>query len=464
MDKLRDFGLWVLTRAPSGEVLAELWEAASPDMPDTLACTPADASLLPAAVPARHAKHFTFDEGHAGRFTVFGARGASLAAGFVLAAQPSPLRYVEETLAVGERSTGEVVVFSPGLNTVHEPRDGEMTAPDRCEHYVRVLGGRRMAHLHTGTSMDQPDVRVPAETALLVQAACAAAGIAGVDAPEVGEDGALVMTAPFIDQLQVVGSMLNAVDTPLKKSLRGVLRAALDEAKDGRVENPLVLMCYSRGSLEVAAALRWLIDEEADGWDEDEEKEELEKLLRAAVTVVTLGNASRNFPDGPAYVHVSAAGDLVTASAGVTAERPGGAGRDAVFVEVESAWEKSSGEPHNASVVTSQYLEIMLAYNEQDTYRGLWEAAQRRGGLRVPRDAKELTAALVVLTLGKDWLWNPEKACEGVPPLPRESEARELLADVLGERFVEDVERRFEGVQPPSKLGLSAKPKYLRCL
>ena len=64
----------------------------------------------------------------------------------------------------------EVTIFIPGLNTVHEPLDGEMTTVDRLIHYVRVLQVVSMAQLHLGTSFDQAHLHVDAGSSPLFRA------------------------------------------------------------------------------------------------------------------------------------------------------------------------------------------------------------------------------------------------------------------------------------------------------
>lgn len=381
-------------------------------------------------------KTFNYDEGHAGRFSVPGnPDGASLSSDFIHK-QPNPLKYIMKHLSFrpaclpDTEPQDEVTIFVPGLNTLHQRKDAETTTPERLIHYVASTVIVPMAQIHIGTSFDQGGVRMPKNE--LLRKLISLPILPEEMRPE--EDGEiLIMQGRQIDAIQTFLSQYNIIDTPIKRAFRKLFESTRDRSIPA-----ITLVVYSRAAVEVEAALRKYISTCV---DEGEDKDLVEKRLRQKLTVLTVGPASSDYPDGPAYVHLAAWTDTLSNTLGVTAKHNvSGAGKDAVFLNCDSPYHPMSFENHNFGAVTSQYLGIVLAMNKAKGIRDLWEKAQR-GELKQPKDGGLLVRAMIKLTNGEEWIWNPEDTWKGVPenPLPQLGEAKAILAYALGDEFVERV-------------------------
>jgi hypothetical protein len=390
---------------------------------------------IPVFVDRSFAKRFNYDVGHSGRFTLFGSGGASLDAEFVLN-QPSPLLFLQEKLSFGQQHPDEVIVILPGLNTLHEPEGRARTAPMRVSHYRNLLGGTGMAHLHTGTQMDQGDIGVfpvPDDLADWLQE--------NDLIPESGirrlADEGWTVDARNRDGIQCALSSRNLIDTPIKDSLNQLFDAAVSAVEDD-TQPYLVVMAYSRASAETAAALRrW---KKKAVLTRSSNKTEVEEILRKAVTVVTLGACSNWFPDGPAYIHISMFEDSLTAKMGVHSEKQKGGGRDAVYLTANSPYSTAGSDAHNSGACILQYLNVMMRSNGAKTLREVY-AMGSAGALRVPENLSELHRAMIVATKGYEWLWTAEKAFVDVKALPSEDEARRTLDKAYGPGTYNDISR-----------------------
>ena len=156
----------------------------------------------------------------------------------------------------------------------------------------------------------------------------------------------------------------------------------------------------------------------------------METLLRRLVTVVSIGNSDRNWPDGPAYVHYSAMSDRpeggtdpLTQQLGVHAKAPTGAGSDAVFVHADGVF--YGFDAHNFGAVGAASLKLVMDLNGCQTYRQLWEKGHA-GALQLPN--LEQVAAKVVLTDGAKWIWDNQSAWAGVNLPSRETAAQVLTS------------------------------------
>ncbi|MCK6550605.1 hypothetical protein L6R52_32505, partial [Myxococcota bacterium] len=363
--------------------------------------------------------HASYDEGYCGQFSVPGGAGAAARAGDLLASG-RPLALIRDHLAFGRRETGETVVFMPGLNTLHRTKpgwEGETTTVDRLGHYVGVLGDRRMAQLHLGTDMDQGNAPVPVPPgvrALLEQNAGAlrAAGLM----PAI-EGDTVVFDARQRDRVEAALAQVGVPVSTFQETAIAVLRA--NEGTRAK----LVFMPYSRASIDLGAALVRYADDYVARHPElgpAEARRRVEAHLRETLTVVTIGNAFRSFPNGPAYLHLSAHTDPLTLAQGVRRDAPAGAGRDAVFLHYDGLFE--GFDAHNFGAAGAQALELFMEKNQATTYRALWEKAQR-GELRAP--TRDEVAAKSVLTGGPRWLWSPDVAARA--HLPTEAEARGIF-------------------------------------
>lgn len=349
-----------------------------------------------------------------------------------------------EELTGGSNERGEFTVFIPGLNTVHQPREGESTTVDRLRHYVRILD-LPMSQVHMGTSFDQGNVKVDPGPGQLIRVLFSSPLIP--DSLKAGSSGsAMEWDSRQLDRLQAALSKANAITTPVKDAVRKLVNTAIDAPS--AAGPPLVIVGYSRGSIEVEAALRGLIKSRLEDNEDGETtmtKEELEEKLRERVTIVTVGAATNRFPDGPAYVHIAAWTDPLASSSGVTERHdPSGGGRDAVFVNCDSPYHSDAFDNHNFGAITAQYVALILAHNDVHGFRQLWDLAHA-GKLRIPPKANELTRALIQLTRGYEWLWNPDAAWKDIPygALPSREDAINLLRTHMGDKFVDHILQNF---------------------
>lgn len=410
--------------------LADLYKEIGPGLPSDLKTTIVRKNPV-------EVLRFNYDEGHAGRYSVLDTSGGSISSDLVMK-QPDVSAFIKKHAwvrdEVAQETESELTVFVPGLNTFHEPHQGETTTLERLKHYVRVLGCVPMAQIHTGTSLDQGEARVDASGALLLQGFFKNTVVPNDLQPRY-EGNDMVWDPRQIDRLQAALSKYNLIDTPAKKSSRALLE--LSRVYDAA---PVVIVGYSRGAIELEAALRKHIDDSVVG---GEPLDEVEQRLRKRVTIVTIGSPTANFPDGPAYVHVAAWTDPLASSEGLTAENNAdGAGRDALFLNCGSPYNASSFDNHNFGALTAQFVSVTMFMNGVKGFRALWDKAQGNG-IKVPGDS--LIPAVIQLTRGFEWLWNEASAWKDIPfgALPSDEEAETILRKEVGEAFVERVLTNF---------------------
>ena len=297
-----------------------------------------------------------------------------------------------------------------------------------CSGDVQVLQ-RPMAQIHLGTDMDQGEVELPASGALVgfLEANRAALESAGV-MPHI-RDGRAVLEPRMRDSIETVLSSVGFARPLLQESIVELLQRNEEE------KQPLVLMPYSRSTAEVSGAMRRYKAEFVSAYMEEhgaavagDAVSAVEGLLRETVVVVSVGNVDRNWPDGPAYVHLAAVSDredggtdpLVQAR-GVSAAAPEGAGADAVFVNTDGVF--SGFDVHNFGAVGAPTLRLVMEMNGCETFREVWEKG-RAGPLQLP--AFDDVTAAVVLAGGTEWLWNSGTAYDGVT-LPSRADAAARL-------------------------------------
>lgn len=419
---------------PVVSLLDIIYSSVSPSLPKDVTSTPFTPSPLPdPATPLQ----FSTDEAHGGRLVVPNTFGASIPLSVALDS-PNFVTYVRSNLFFSASyaslpESEELVFFSPGLNTLLEPVDGEIVSITRLEHYTKVLAGFPMASIHTGTSKDQEAVMIDMPWWLRI-----ASRILPQSArPEAVQGGKLSFDAQAIDTMQTILSFVNHWDTPLKKSFR----ALFDMTK---TENavPFVLMTYSRASVECDAALRLHVKESK----KKERDSAIRARLRKYVTVVTIGNASRLYEDGPAYIHVASWSDTLTNLLGVNGKKRRGGGKDAVYLNFDSPWSSGADDNHNFSSGGSQYLALVMAETGAKGYRDLWEKGQLKGCLKEPNGVEELLRAMIKVTKGNEFLWKPEQAWNGLDKgiLPDRKEGLNIVRERMGDEFAEAVEMNFE--------------------
>ncbi len=371
----------------------------------------------------------SYDEGYCGHFSIPDQNGAAVFFERVMA-QPQPLQFIRNHLNFGTQDNGEQVIFTPGLNTLHSVKagwEGEQTALQRLEEQYQPILGIQMAHMHLGSDMDQGEAVVPlqAETRVFVEVKRPELEGAGI-MPELREDTA-VFDRRQRDRIETILSMYGRVRTIFGEHAIQLLEAS----KSAR--QPLVWLAYSRSSTELCQALKQYIQISVN--QRGESLAEVEGFLREHLTVLTIGNAVRGWPDGPAYIHYSAMSDRsewdlsqpklwgtdpLTVQRGVHARRPQGAGKDAVFLHYDGLF--YGFDTHNFGAVGAAALKLIMDMNGLTTFRALWEQGNR---LEIPSDWQ--IAAKVVLTAGEKWLWEKEKSLSSYR-LPSPEQARQILA------------------------------------
>ncbi|MEO0866997.1 MAG: hypothetical protein AAFY17_00855 [Cyanobacteria bacterium J06642_11] len=396
---------------------------------------PADIQIRRAEVqtPALQAMAFTssYDEGYCGHFSI-PAQGGVAADFDQVMAQPQPLGFIKNNLSFGAQDNGEWVILTPGLNTLHQVKpgwEGEQTAPQRLEDQYQPVLGIQMAHMHLGTDMDQGDAIVPLrpESRIFLEAKRPTLEAAGI-MPELRGDTAVFQRRQR-DRIETVLSLYGYVRTTFREHVIQLL----DASKQAR--QPIVWLAYSRSSSELCRALNDYI-QIAVG-QRGQSLSTVENFLREYVTVLTIGNAVRQWPDGPAYIHYSALSerseweasppmlwgtDPLTFNRGVHARQPQGAGKGAIFLHFDGLFR--SFDAHNFGTVGAAALKLIMDMNGVTTFRALWE---RGNSLKIPTDWQ--IAAKVVLTQGEAWLWDKATSLSTYG-LPSVAQARQILSDL----------------------------------
>ncbi|GAB0491301.1 hypothetical protein MMPV_002553 [Pyropia vietnamensis] len=422
--------------APSA--LLQLSSVVGADLPPDLAQTPTASPRLPSAPAAR----FNYDVGHDGRVSVPGSDGGSVDLEWVLGQLDpwvllrGPLAFAAPSYVPCEHERGEVAVLSPGMNTLHQSVDWERSsAMIRCQHYAHVLGpGWALCQLHCGTLLDQKDVTIdlttepPAVRTGLLAVATALKDAGLTDVPPV--EDSFTVPARWRDVLQSALSKFNAVDTRLKASYRQLIAlAAATEAEPSAAVPPrrLVLITYSRSTIAISAALRGFLESVPD-------RAGMAARLRTHLLVVTISACTRDFPVGPAYLHISSHRDRLVAALGVSATAPaGGGGSAAAFLHCDSPYKDGEFEAHSFATLICPFVAVLAATNGLRGWGALYEAATA-GQLVSPPDVAALTLAAAVASGADDFFFDPRSswASLGVATPPSHDAALALLRERVG--------------------------------
>lgn len=344
-----------------------------------------------------------YDEGHDGRFSVPGAEG-TVSMKDVLA-QRDPAAFIQQNLSFGSKGD-TLTVFVPGLNTPEPESERRLQ-----QQYSPVLGDRRMAHLHLGSDTDQGDVDFIVAPALAgpLQAQLPALARAGIAPALRNENGTTLarLNAGQRDRAEAVLVAAGLLETQTMVSVRDLLKAQLEGPGGPR---KLDLMLYSRGSIDGGAGIAsWIEDytqRNAPTMGQAGARASAQKLLRDNVLVETFGNASRQFPDGPQYIHWSASNDPLTRDVGSTAAHPRGGGKDALYMHYDGIFH--GFDAHNLGAVGAAATKLSLELNGVSSGRELYAAA--RAGKPIVSPTTEQVRARVEQTRGADWLWSPAVA------------------------------------------------------
>ncbi|MEL6602050.1 MAG: hypothetical protein AAFP20_02355 [Cyanobacteria bacterium J06614_10] len=396
------------------------------NLPDDVAFQPAEVQI-----PALADMAFTtnYDEGYCGHFSIPHGNGAAAAFDKVMA-QPDPMRFIKNNLNFGDYDNGEWILFMPGLNTLHKVKPGweqETTTPQRLREQYQPVLGMQMAQMHLGTDMDQGEAVVPinSEAQSFLESQRSQLDAAGI-MPRF-ENSQAIFGPRQRDRIESILSQYGFARPLFREHMVRLLKA------NETAQQPMVCLAYSRASTEICQALHDYIAATVQQRGESD-KAEVERFLRDHLTVLTIGNAIRTWPDGPAYIHFSAQSDRseggtdpLTSQLGVHAGAPAGAGQDAIFLHTDGIF--SGFDAHNFGAVGAATLRLIMDMNHLTKYRTLWERG-RSETLNIPN--YDQIAAKIVLTNGQKWIWKNETAWKGVQ-LPYEEDARQLLAS--GSKF-----------------------------
>jgi hypothetical protein len=345
-----------------------------------------------------------YDEAHDGRFSVPGSDG-TVSRDNVFR-QADPAAFIRDNLSYG-RNGDALTVFVPGLNTPEAESERRLR-----EQYSPRMNERQMAHLHLGSDNDQGPIEFTLDPAIAagLQSQAGVLSAAGVmPALRVGENGTTY--ARFEpgqrDRVEAVLVDVGLLQTEIMNSVSALLTSQLEGP---RGPQPLNLMLYSRGSIDGAAAIK--------GWIEDYTQRNSARLgpegaraaatqlLRENVLVETLGNSTRNFPDGPMYIHWSASNDPLTTQVGVTSTNPRGGGQNAVYSHYDGIYQ--GFDAHNFGAVGAAALQLTLELNGVGSSRELYARAQ--SGAQLVQPTSEQVRQRIQDTNGDAWLWNPDAA------------------------------------------------------
>ncbi|MEL6160057.1 MAG: hypothetical protein AAGJ95_09925 [Cyanobacteria bacterium J06554_11] len=391
---------------------------------------PEDVSFQPAEVEAPALADMAFftsyDEGYCGHFSIPQGKGAAAAFDQVMA-QPDPLQFIKNNLNFGARDNGEWILFMPGLNTLHKVKPGweqETTTPQRLREQYQPVLGMQMAQMHLGTDMDQGEAVVPITSEAQAFLESQRSQLDAADIMPRFEESQAIFNARQRDRIEAILSQYGFARPLFREHMVRLLTA------NETAQRPMVCLAYSRASTEICQALHDYIAAAMQQRGEIN-KAEIERFLHDHLTVLTIGNAIRTWPDGPAYIHYSAQSDRpeggtdpLTSQLGVHASAPAGAGQDAVFLHADGIF--SGFDAHNFSAVGAATLKLIMDMNGATQYRTLWERG-RLESLNIP--SYEQIAAKIVLTNGQKWIWKNETAWKGVQ-LPYEEDAQQLLSNL----------------------------------
>lgn len=462
----------VLSKLPSVAALDGLKDSISVEFPEDLEETNVPSSVkLPEGIDREKCSYYNYDEAHSGRFSTFGTGGATIDASFVIERE-NPLSFIRDKVSYGSRvGQKDCVVFVQGLRTASQPEElvPGMIASQRIECYSDTLNGMRISQVHTGTNLDQPNAKVNVNDTYGLKALTILLSIAGMEMANPDEEGNIEIPPTAFDIGQAVLSGRSVVDTPIKKTIRKLLPQA-------SADSPLILMVYSRGSIECNAALREYIEAHPD-------KEQAFQQLRAGVTVLTIGTATGGWPDGPAYIHLSSWEDTLPRMF-CNANRNLSAGADAVFLHNNSPY-PGKFDAHNFQAGTSQFLSIVMMSNSVRSLRQLWELGQYEdensrdngnssetnlcesllgcvkecfgkkssavggGKIKIPENVDKLTDAMISITDGHKYLWDKEgsmKISEKFRPLPDKEIAKSTLIESLPNytEEIQEISQKFK--------------------
>jgi hypothetical protein len=367
---------------------------------------------------------FDFDTGHDGQFTVFGSAGASLNSDAVFAqTKLPPLSYIRDVLSFGDDHVinndaagngREAVVFcGPGLNTLHDQ------AVEMVKYASKVLDGVPMAHLHAASYLDRGNAVVEGNELETL--------FVGTDtgtSTSSAQANSYTIRAEDRDKIKMVLSGRNLIDTPFKNTVMKLLDVAVaslqhDDDSNTKQQPNLVLLCYSATSAEIAAAIQTWLDHAA---ETSQNLQYAELLLRKAVTVVTLGATAQNFPDGPAYIHVSMNDDTIVKTFGVSSSTPKEwGGKDAMYLHAHSPYYYASpllyketkahdsmtldDDAHNLQACLVQWLAIIMRINGARSFRFLYNVMATDRLDNPPNLEQEVFPAMIRATAGHEWLW-----------------------------------------------------------
>lgn len=425
-------------------------------------------------------------------------------------AMDNPLTFIREALTCGKSSRSidtdqckdETIIFVPGLHSRHENERsnhklGEwQTSSSRVKYYSRILEGIPIAQLYSGSYIDQKNLHIELTSdtfnALRSFGLLDEQNIASNFSQHNKYNGS--ENEPFRCQLRtkdmdVIRAVLSSVqptsihlpprnynndnEEQLKKSMISLIDIAVrsySEEENSSAQPHLVFITYSATCNILASALSDWKDQIMRVQFFTEEK--LELLLRETITIVTIGGLSKDYIDGPAYIHVSMHDDIISSTLGASKQHPEGGGKDAVYLHGISPyttsiatiddWQRNTydiygNDAHNMDACAIQFLSLVQRINGVSSFRQMYDFANdeglnldlkaslfalnynKIGQLEMPPHLdNELLPSMIRATGGERWLWDPsfqlgEEGVDGSEsPLPSMCDAEAELTQQFG--------------------------------
>jgi len=361
---------------------------------------------------------------------------------------------------------------------------------EKLEYASKVLDDMPFAHLYLGTTTisEGRDHHVLAELDFATLRALESLGVLIMDGEndqrEDQETERSIKCELRCADIDIIETMLlsciNHVDRSMEKEQQTLLKL-IESAVESVRRDPLnesnqpqlVLIADSISASKIAASIStWK------GQQLQSSTRRIENLLNQALTVLTFGNLCREFPRGPAYIHVCMYDDPWTKSLGATSARPSpehdnAALYDAVYFHALSPFEYDrdklqttasicnlkSHNAHNSYACTIQFLALIMRINGIQSFRALYDAAKfndplqrfdinprhfavncKLGDLVIPPNIdNELLPAMVQASGGEMWLWKDDNSAEFGSLVPCEIEAVASLEESFGYSAHEEI-------------------------
>lgn len=320
-------------------------------------------------------KGYGEDRGHEGHFGVDSEH--TLPANVVFS-QEDPLGFLQEGLCGQERILGNdmAVVFCSSIHS-------NLRDATRQKRYLsNLFDGMPLCLLHVGCQDKAVAIELTAEIANAVSNDLQLSNLPCEDSQS--RVGSYILTGQGFDILRatVAWDSSTTCEDPLIESLVKLIDVTVAEwrTSSGAKKKELAIVAYSMTTRAVSTALSiWKEQATLSSTTLRNQgliPEEAEKLLREAVTIVTLSGLCNSFPDGPAYIHVSMINDVLSVKFGATRQKSAGGGKDAVFLHSFAPYDNTRNK-HNPEASALQFLAMTMRVNGMQNFRQLYTIGSR---------------------------------------------------------------------------------------